>query len=283
MASPSASSSPSASASASSPPNYPTYRYQPRHPNFPYTPRDFQRQDSSPDPSFYSSSRFVTHIDDNAITLLRQYYAHNLPQTGKILDICSSWISHFPEDLEKRAVATARGEQLPKAGHDHGLHVVGMGMNKAELDANPILSSRILQDLNVDPTIPSHLAPLSASTCVVSIDYLTQPLSVLSSLHTLTAPGGRIHLTISNRCFPTKVVGRWLKVDEQERLMMVADYLWWSGWREVEIVTLCDGRGRVGGEDGGGAGGFAGFAEWFGGRPDPLWVVRGVKVGDDEY
>lgn len=157
-------------------------------------------------------------------------------------------------------------------------------MNKKELDANPILSERILRDLNVGPTIPSHLAPVSASTCVVSIDYLTQPLAVLSSLHALTAPGGTVHLAISNRCFPTKVIARWLKVDERERLMMVADYLWWSGWREVEIVTLCDGRGESGagrgGGGGGGRGGFADLAEWFGGRPDPIWVVRGRKIGE---
>ena len=52
---------------------------------------------------------------------------------------------------------------------------------------------------------------------------------------------------------------------------MVGDYLWFSGWREVEIVEVCDGRGRVGGLRG-----------WMGGGLDPLWVVRGVKVGETE-
>lgn len=140
-------------------------------------------------------------------------------------------------------------------------------MNKAELDANPILSSTHLQDLNTNPTLPHSLSPVSATTCVVSIDYLIHPIEVLSSLLNITEPGGKVHLVISNRCFPTKAVGRWLRVSEEERLQMVGDYLWWSGWREVEIVTVCDGKGEGG---------------WWRGRPDPLWVVRGVKAGVGE-
>jgi len=44
-----------------------------------------------------------------------------------------------------------------------------------------------------------------------------------------------VHLVVSNRCFPSKVVGRWLRVDEEERLRMVGDYLWFSGWRGVNV------------------------------------------------
>jgi len=242
---------------------FPTRPYTPRHTSFPYTPSDFTRADPSPDPSFYSSPRFVTHIDDNAISLLRTYYQHNLPSRGRVLDLCSSWISHFPPSLEKAALAF-KGK---KNSDGNGLEVLGLGMNKAELAANPILSSAHLQDLNTNPTIPTSLSPVSATACVVSIDYLIHPVEVLSSLFKITEPGGKVHLVISNRCFPTKAVGRWLRVSEEERLQMVGDYLWWSGWRDVEIVTVCDGKGEGG---------------WWGGRPDPLWVVRGVKVGGGE-
>ncbi len=52
---------------------------------------------------------------------------------------------------------------------------------------------------------------------------------------------------------------------------MVGDYLWFSGWRDVEIVEVCDGRGRA-----------AGLMGMLGGGVDPLWVVRGLKVGETQ-
>ncbi|MCJ1335808.1 hypothetical protein MMC09_001082 [Bachmanniomyces sp. S44760] len=253
--------------STSDPPTYHSYRYNPRHQSWPYTSKDFTRQDESPDTDFYSAPRYVTHIDDNAINLLRIYYAHNLPSKGRILDFCTSWISHFPPNLEKAAVKTAKRQFTQNEAETDDLEVIGMGISKPELDANPILSQRILQDLNTNSTIPASVSAggnLDASTCVVSIDYLTSPLQVLSSLYTITKPQGTIHLVISNRCFPTKAVGRWLRVGEQERLQMVGDYLWFSGWREIEVLTLNEGGGSSG---------------WFGlGSTDPLWVVRGRKL-----
>lgn len=243
-------------------PSYPTLPYTPRHSSFPYTPRDFLRQDEDEDTDFYSSPRFVTHIDDNAIRLLRGYYEHNLPRKGRILDFCSSWISHFPPPLETAAIEG-------KKENREGLQVIGMGMNAKELAANPVLVSTVLQDLNTSPQIPARIGKLDAATCVVSVDYLIRPLEVLSSLRERMRPGGKVHLVISNRCFPTKAVGRWLRVGEQERLMMVGDYLWFSGWRDVEILTLSDGKAQ--GESNG-IGSFFGFS----GRVDPLWVVRGT-------
>ena len=250
-------------------PKFPTRPYTLRHITFPYTPRDFLRADESPDTGFYSSPRFVTHIDDNAIRLLRSYYAASLPREGRILDLCSSWISHFPPELEE--LAKAKKERNTTDNEETELEVIGLGMNAAELKANPILNHDILQNLNYDPIIPPSVAPLAASGCVVSIDYLTKPLKVLTSLRERTATGGSVHLIISNRCFPTKAVGRWLRVSEQERLQMVGDYLDHSGWQNIEIVEVSDGRGSA-----------QGFMGMFGGGVDPLWAVRAVKIGERE-
>ena len=188
-----------------------------------------------------------------------------------MLDLCSSWVSHFPREMEEGAAVGKNGG----GREEGGLEVVGLGMNAKELAANPILKETVLQDLNADPTIPASLAPLHATVCVVSIDYLTKPLSVLSSLRERTVEGGSVHLIISNRCFPTKAVGRWLRISEEERLTMVGDYLWWSGWRGIEIVEVCDGRMKEG--EGAGSGGLARWIGMFGGV-DPLWVVRAVNV-----
>ncbi|KAI7218731.1 hypothetical protein KC333_g3428 [Hortaea werneckii] len=311
-----------------SPPTWPIRKYTPRHPSWPYTPQDFTRHDPSSDSSFYSSPRFVTHIDDAAIASLREYYAHVLPPAGKagqgesspqgkdpprILDLCSSWTSHFPS-------------HVVDGTKDGRVEVWGLGMNARELERNPVFQGGRwgVWDLNSEGTggggdvgvalantilkgrdgegksVMGNQSPpkeeaeqedepplLDATTCVVSTDYLTQPLTVFSSLLRLTKPGGSVHLTVSNRCFPTKAIARWLQVDEEERLQMVGDYLFFAGWKRIEIVELSDGRvrgGDDGGEEqqgGGGAdGGLGAFMKALGmdsGRRDPLWVVRGVK------
>jgi len=239
-------------------------QYNPRHTAWPYKARDFTRQDESSDTDFYSSPRFVTHIDDHAIQALTGYYENVLPQHGKILDFCSSWISHYPHRIEK-------------AVKDREVEVYGMGMNYAELDANPILgnkektSTRMIMDLNQTPDISGtagERVEFDAATCVVSIDYLAKPLEVLSSLRRRMRDNGVVHLAISNRAFWHKVVRRWTEVGEEERLMMVADYLHFSGWRNVEIVTLLENEPKTS---------KMGMVDMLGMSHDPLWVVRGTK------
>lgn len=41
--------------------------------SFPFRETDFRRYDESSDFEFYSTPRFVTHIDDSAISALTQY------------------------------------------------------------------------------------------------------------------------------------------------------------------------------------------------------------------
>lgn len=234
----------------------PVKKYKPPNPSgpFPYTARDMTPTESGNDTSFYRVPRIVTHIDDNAIHNLRRYYSDVLPGKGRILDFCSSWVSHYPPEVEK-------------AGQSGDLEILGTGMNKSELATNPVLKAWSIQDLNEDPDVQlpqmesqDSDKKLDASTCVVSIDYLTKPVDVLASIRRQTNIGGKVHLVISNRCFPTKVVGRWLKIGEDERLEMVGDYLWWCGWREIEIVTLVKGT-------------------W---TKDPLWVVRGTNIAEHD-
>ena len=238
--------------------------YTPTAKDWPYNQFDFARQDEDPDTEFYASPKYVTHIDDGAIEGLARYYDHVLPKQGKVLDFCSSWVSHYPDRI----------------GKENGLEVYGTGLNQAELDKNPLFGGsssgrRKIQDLNADPDLSKTFgtdAKFTASTCTVSIDYLSKPLEVLASLRSVTEENGTVHLAISNRAFWHKVVARWMEVSERERLEMVGDYLWFAGWREVEIVTVCEGR------QAGGRGGIWGLMGRGGGNGDPLWVVRGKNV-----
>lgn len=256
--------------------------YRPQYQEWPYVQADFKRMDESPDNSFYSDSRFVTHIDDAAIASLRRYYDTVLPRKGRILDLCSSWISHYPQAVEK---AAAQGE----------LKVVGMGMNNAELKKNQVLCKRILQDLNEDPNIPLTVCDehavsglqsadtadgdsglLDCTTCVVSLDYLTRPKEVLSSVRELTKPGGSCQIIVSSRMFPTKATSAWIKRTPEQRLQMVGDYLHFAGWKDIEIVDIK--AGDVANAPRQDDGGLHGFMQMMGmSGSDPLWCVRAFK------
>jgi hypothetical protein len=77
-------------------------------------------------------------------------------------------------------------------------------------------------------------------------------------------------------------MSRWLRVDEEERLQMVGDYLHFAGWKGIEIVELSDGKVDQQEQqdvEGGGARSLQGLFGMMGmmGRRDPLWVVRGRR------
>ena len=66
-----------------------------------FPPGFFSRQDPTPDPRFYAAPRLVTHIDAGAIAAVGALY-EELRIEGRVLDLMSSWISHFtapPADL----------------------------------------------------------------------------------------------------------------------------------------------------------------------------------------
>ena len=72
---------------------------------WPFSPEDFTRQDQAVDSNFYYQPRFVYHIDDSAVAALTSYYAKTIKPNSDILDICFSWVSHYPPDITfKKAV-----------------------------------------------------------------------------------------------------------------------------------------------------------------------------------
>jgi SAM-dependent methyltransferase len=177
-----------------------------------FAPWFFERDDPSPDTRFYGSPRLVTHIDDGAIAAVGQLYAElgvdgSVPGR-RVLDLMSSWVSHL---------RTAPSE------------LVVLGMNAAELAANPMASERVVQDLNTDPALPFPDASFDAVLCCVSVDYLVRPVEVLREARRVLRPGAPVVITFSNRCFPTKAVRGWLASDDEGHCSIVATYLRLAG------------------------------------------------------
>jgi SAM-dependent methyltransferase len=181
-------------------------------------PRAFDKADPAPDTLFYREPRFVTHIDDAAIAAVTAVYRQVLPPGGAILDLMSSWVSHFPPDI-------AFG------------HVTGHGMNAAELAANPRLDAWFVQDLNADPALPLADATFDAACLCVSVQYLQRPVAVFRELHRVMRPGAPLVITFSNRCFPTKAVAIWQALAGPDQQRLVALYLQKVRFGPIDVLT----------------------------------------------
>jgi SAM-dependent methyltransferase len=176
----------------------------------------FRRFDETPDSFFYRQPRFVEHIDDAAIAAVTQLYRELFPADGAILDVMSSWVSHLPSEIAYR-------------------NVVGLGMNQAELEANPRLHAWVVHDLNHQPRLPFDDDEFDAAAICVSIQYLTRPVEVLRDLGRVLKANSPLAITFSNRCFPTKAVAIWQSLDDVGHAHLIRRYLENAGtWQSIE-------------------------------------------------
>src|SRR5829696_98791 len=166
----------------------------------------FRRTDEAPDEEFYRTPRLVTHIDDGAIAAVTQLYRELFPAGGELLDLMSSWVSHLPPEVAYR-------------------RVIGLGMNEVELRRNEKLDSYIVQNLNTNPELPFGEAEFDGVGICVSIDYLTRPVEVLREVGRVLKVGAPLAITFSNRCFPTKGVEIWHRLDDRGYMRLVESYL----------------------------------------------------------
>jgi len=213
---------------------------------WPYKDSDFRRQDESSDGGFYNEPRFVAHIDDNAIAAIRNFYGLQFalasPGEYSVLDICSSWISHYPEDLQARRVAIT-------------------GMVEQELAANKQATEYVVKDLNEDPKLPFGDNEFDFVTNVVSVDYLNKPREIFKEIHRVMKPGGVAIMSFSNRCFPHKAIAMWVADmnDGPGHCQIVGNYFHFNpegGWRDISSADISLDPGRS----------------------DPMWVVTAVKA-----
>lgn len=156
-------------------------------------------------------TRFVQHIDDNTISALKAYYSTIIQPAHSVLDLCSSWVSHLPSTLKPSTM-------------------IGYGMNKQELGRNGHLTSYFVKDLNEKPSLEEvESESIDVVICNVSVGYLVKPIKVFEEMRRALKVGGTAHMAFSNRCFPTKVIGRWMRMSDEERRRWVGGYFWACG------------------------------------------------------
>ena len=186
--------------------------------NFP--PEFFRRIDETDDELFYSQPRLVVHIDDGAMKKLGRIYARLLPQGGAILDLMSSWRSHVP------------GKVRPA-------RLVGLGMNRPEMEDNPALTEIVIHNLNQNPALPFADSEFDGAVVTVSIQYMTRPVDIFRGVAKVLKPGAPFIVSFSNRMFPTKAVAIWHSLGEFDRVRLVSRYFQESGnFENMEVIDM---------------------------------------------
>jgi FKBP-type peptidyl-prolyl cis-trans isomerase 2 len=187
-----------------------------------FTDNPFTRTDESSDGNFYQKARFVNHIDTTAIEHISALYEKLLNPGCKVLDLMSSWKSHIPPHLK-----------LEK--------FTGLGLNLEELAKNEQLTDIVIHDLNERPVLPFEDESFDAVICTVSVEYLTDPLTVFEDVGRILKQGGCFVTTFSNRWFPPKVITIWPQLHEFERMGLISEYFLLS--KRFEKISTYSVRG----------------------------------------
>jgi len=211
---------------------------------YPYSKEDFGRMDESPDTMMYAEPRFVQHLDEQSLARLTSVYRAAFAQAPagfSVLDLCSSWTSHFPEDMPKDA------------------RIVVHGLNEAEVKANVLATETLTQDLNAKPTLPLESDSFHFVTNALSVQYLTDPLAVFAEMHRVLKPGGMAIIAFSHRTFIEKAVNVWAKEtdDGEGHAHLIGRHFQFGpvgGWKHLSSIDVSPSHG------------------------DPMWLVTAVKA-----
>ena len=170
------------------------------------SPESFQREDEGDDSVFYESPRLVVHIDEGAIAAVGRLFKEQVPEDSVVLDLMSSWRSHWPEGHAKQ-------------------RMVGLGLNSIEMRENPDLDEYVVHNVNNDPALPFDDDSFDAVLITVSAQYLTKPVETFKQVNRVLRPGGVFIVSFSNRMFATKAVLIWRNNTDRGRVDLVGTYM----------------------------------------------------------
>ena len=167
-----------------------------------FSPQYFEREDNADDRLFYLQPRKVVHIDDGAIAAIGRCFLEMVPPNSVVLDLMSSWRSHWPEGHPKQ-------------------RMVGVGLNLEEMQDNFDLDEAVVHNVNEDLPLPLEGETFDAVLITVSAQYLTHPVETFQEVNRILKPGGVFIVSFSNRMFPTKAVRIWRVSSDRGRVDLV--------------------------------------------------------------
>ena len=173
--------------------------------------------DESNDLNFYSSPKFVYHLDSNFRKYLTHIYSKEISENSSILDLMSSWDSYLPKNKKYKKV-------------------IGHGLNNAELKKNKIFESYWIQNFNVDQKIPLENNTLDYCLMVAGWQYLQYPEKISQEISRILTNDGKFLIAFSNRAFWTKAPNIWTHSSEEERINYVRAVLISNGFETPRII-----------------------------------------------
>ena len=176
-----------------------------------------QKPDETNDSLFYSSPKFVYHLDSNFRNYLTSIYKKEIENDSSVLDLMSSWDSYLPNDIKYKKI-------------------IGHGLNKEELDRNNAFDNYWIQNFNTNQKIPLENETIDYCLMVAAFQYLQYPEKITEEIGRILNQNGKFIIAFSNRAFWHKAPNIWTYSSEEERIQYVRNILIANGFCEPRII-----------------------------------------------
>ena len=176
-----------------------------------------QKPDESNDSLFYSSPKFVYHLDSNFRQNLSKLYEEEIKNNSTVLDLMSSWDSYLPKNVNYKKV-------------------IGHGLNKEELEKNKAFDNYWVQNFNINQKIPLENETIDFCLMVAAWQYLQYPEKISEEIARILNQNGKFIIAFSNRAFWHKAPNIWTYSSEIERIEYVRDILVKNGFCEPRVI-----------------------------------------------
>lgn len=165
----------------------------------------FRREEDSGDAEYYATSGRHDLLESGAAERVRTAYAGVVEDGMTVLDLLAGRESHLPDGVTP-------GE------------VTGLGLNRADMDANPALAKQVVHNVNEHRVLPFEDGAFDAIVCTAGVEYLTSPFEIFEEAGRVLRPGGIFALAFTETWDENKVIGVWPELYPFERMGLVSQY-----------------------------------------------------------
>lgn len=210
----------------------------------------FARIDDSEDGIFFKQPRLSPFWDKLALQQVSDFYAEHIRPQSHILDLMAGVHSPLQESGIRPASVTAAG------------------LNKQELDHNPVVSRSVVLDVNSMDGLPFTDQEFDVVLIHAAIEYVINPNQLMAEISRVLKPAGKIIISFSNRSVIQKTIQLWSGALKFERPGIILSYLRSTG--NFGHFTSYSKRGIIRPED-----------DELAHRlvySDPVFIIKGEKI-----